>query len=296
MIWRRRGYVRNLRRYEEGGTVQPQAPEESPAASENATSEETPEPRPRKVEDAREDVADKREDVADKREDVAAEDVADPEETALNKILNKLFGYIPQSVARWLKAHGDKPITALTLKRTPVSGAITKVMDLASLGGLSAAQKRLGYDKLWHLYLQMDLKGGPSAATEKNETMKINPARADTKFTESQAVPLRGDLTPNDLFTAALKKYGDKKLTVYDPFRQGLNCQGYVSMLLSASGLLTTAARRFIQQDAPAIARSLPGFIPRKAKKVTDVAATINKLLEVISGGRLSLEDGGVVP
>ena len=67
-------------------------------------------------------------------------------------------------------------------------------------------------------------------------------------------------------------------------------------MLLSASGLLTTAARRFIQQDAPAIARSLPGFIPRKAKKVTDVAATINKLLEVISGGRLSLEDGGVVP
>ena len=286
MFRRRRHVIHNLRRFEEGGALSTEAREEPAAAPADATREEAPAARPSKVEEA-----------DDKAEDVAAEDVAEPEETALNKLLNKLFGYLPQSVSRWLKSHGDKPIKSLTLKRSPVSSAITKMMDLASLGGLSAAQRRLGYDRLWHLYLVADVQGAGRVMTEKNETMKLGTARPDAKFTESLAVPLKGkSLTMNDLFTAALKKYGEKKLTVYDAFRAGLNCQGYVSMLLAASGLLPSASRRFIQQDAPAIARSLPGFVPRKAKGVTDVAATINKILEVLSGGRLSLEEGGAVP
>lgn len=235
-------------------------------------------------------------DKMESEEKVEADDVDEPEESAINKILNKLFGYMPTSVARWLKANGDKPISDLVIKRAPVTAAVTRIIDLASLGGLSKAQKKLSYDRLWHLYLELNVEGKGRHMTEKNETIKLVPAKGDAKHTESYPIKGKEGLTMNDLLMNAIKRYGEKKVTVYNAFGKGLNCQGYILMLLSASGLLTSGARKFIEQDAPSIAKELPNFIPKKAKQVTDTAATINKILEVLSGGRIHLEEGGLVP
>jgi hypothetical protein len=276
MIPRRKGRRLLIRGYEEGGTVEAPAQEtEAP----RAPIEAPPPPDPKEAVD-----------------DTRPEDVDEPEESAFNKLLNKLFGYIPRSVARYLKQHGDKRITELTLKRAPVSSIITRLMDLASLGGLSKAQKRLSYDRLFHLFLEFKLDDGTRGMTEKNETLKMGTARSDGKHTERYPVKLRRPLTLNELMTNALKRYGERKLTTYNALARGLNCQGLMLMLLSASGLLTAGARSFIEQNAAAIARDLPGFIPKGAKRATDAAATINKILEVLSGGRLHLEEGGRIP
>lgn len=268
----RRGLIK---RFEEGGAVAPEEP--APKVEEPKSDTPAPQPEPDKVEEKE-------------------VEVDEPEETAINKLLNKLFGYMPKSVASWLKRNGDRPIEKIVIKRSPVTSAITRIMDLASLGGLSRAQQKLSYDRLWHLYMEFALEGGGRYMTEKNETIKLTSAKADAKHTEEYPIKLKGPITPNELLGNALKRYGEKKLTVYNAFGKGLNCQGYMLMLLSASGLLTSGARKFIEQDAQAIAKDLPNFIPKKAKQVTDVAATINKILEVLSGGRLHLEEGGLVP
>ena len=266
-----------LRYYEEGGTVEPEkSADDAPAPSDDKVpTKDSP-------------------DKVESEEKVEAVDVDEPEESTVNKILNKLFGYMPNSVSRWLKANGDKPISDLVIKRAPVTSAVTRIIDLASLGGLSKAQKKLSYDRLWHLYLEFNVEGKGRHMTEKNETIKLVPAKSDAKHTESYPLKNKDGLTMNDLLMNAIKRYGEKKVTVYDAF--STNCQNYIAMLLSSNGLLTKGARSFIMQDTQNIAKELPNFIPKKAKQVTDVAATINKILEVLSGGRIHLEEGGLVP
>ncbi len=220
----------------------------------------------------------------------------EPEQSAAARLLDRLFGPLPTAVQRWLKAHGDKPVTDLVIRRAPVQKAVRGILDLASLGALGKAQRKLGYDSLFHLWLEFKA-GGRTYAIEKNQSLKIKdgaPSGASSKGADAFPLAPKDGLTMGGMMEKAVKRYGAKRLTVYDPF--SFNCQKFIAQLLSASGLLTARARAFIMQDVVTLAEDIPGYVKKGAKGVTDVAATIDRILQGLSGGRIALKKGGRVP
>lgn len=230
---------------------------------------------------------------AEARDDAPEEegDGPDVEQSLAAKVLDKLFGPLPTAVQRWLKAHGDKPVSDLVVKRAPVQRAVKGVLDLASMGALGKASRRLGYDSLFHLWLEFKA-GGKAFAIEKNQVLKIREPGGGA--TDSFPVRAKEGLTMGGMVAAAVKRYGAKRITTYDPF--SFNCQKFISQLLSASGLLTAKTRAFIMQDVTELAKDLPGYVKDGAKKVTDVGAVVDRIVQALSGGRVALRKGGRVP
>lgn len=220
----------------------------------------------------------------------------EPEQSAAARLLDRLFGPLPTAVQRWLKAHGDKPITDLVVRRAPVTKAVRGILDLASMGALGKAQRKLGYDSLYHLWLEFKADGR-TYAIEKNQSLKIKdgaPSGASSKGADAFPLAAKDGLTMGGMMEKAVKRYGAKRLTTYDPF--SFNCQKFVAQLLSASGLLTARARAFIMQDVDELAKDIPGYVRKGAKDVTDAASVIDRILQGLSGGRIALRKGGRVP
>lgn len=272
--------------FEEGGTVPEAPPEAEPGGAEPRPGPEEPKaeakPEPKVEEDA------------PAEEEAAGEE---PEQSRLAALLDKLFGPLPTAVQKWLKAHGDKPVSDFVIRRAPVQKAVRGILDLASLGALGKAQRKVGYDALYHLWLEFKA-GGLTWAVEKNQTLKIRDgAPSGTSSKGADSFPLKAPpagTTMADMFEKAVKRYGAKRLTTYDPF--SFNCQKFIAQLLSASGLLTSKARAFVMQDVSELAKDIPGYVKEGSRAVTDTAAVIDRILQALSGGRIALRKGGRVP
>lgn len=247
-------------------TAEGAAPEPDPKAA-------APEPKPQREAEAAEE----------------APDVAEPEQSALSKLFDKLFGEAPTAVTRFLKSKGDKPITDLEVKRAPIQSAVNKALDIVALGQWSKAKKKVVYDQLFHLWLEFSL-GGSRYLIEKNQVVKIGPAKGSG---ESASVASREGLTLNKLLGDAVKKYSPKRIYIYDPF--STNCQMFISHLLAAQGLYTASLKKFIYQPLDKLIKELPQYTGEVGKKVTDVAAYVDRLLQFFSRGLLALRRGGVV-
>ena len=75
------------------------------------------------------------------------------------KIVNPDGAY-PPNLKEIKTNRGDEIITALTLRRNPVSGVITQLMNFVSLGSFNKKLGRLPYDNLYHLSLLVKTEAG----------------------------------------------------------------------------------------------------------------------------------------
>lgn len=221
-----------------------------------------------------------------------APEVRAPEKSDINKAIDAVIGSMPPAVRRWLRTHGDKPMTNLEVKRAPIAGPIDKALDLISLGAWSRAKKRVAYDNLFHLFLEFTVDGS-RYIIEKNQLIKISKGARNAKDTESMPVADKEGLTMSEMLSKAVKRYGEDRILVYDAF--GQNCQMFLNQLLAASGLLTSSLKSFIYQPIEEVAKELPGYVKKAAKAITDVGATVDRALQWLTGGRLSLKRGGLV-
>jgi hypothetical protein len=281
---------RRFRPFEDGGLVEPTP---TPAPEEPAPQEEAPAPKAPLKEPPVKSAPPKRElkEAPETEDPVEAPDVKEPEKGAINTLLDKLLGDAPLAVRRFLKTHGDKPISNLVIKRAPIKSALDKVLDVIALGAWSKAKKKVGYDRLFHLFMTFSM-GGKTYLIEKNQQVKISSGGGPSGA-ETLPVSGKAGLTLNSLIGNAVKRYGPKRIWVYDPM--STNCQMFLSHILAAQGLLTAKSRKFIYQDVAQLAKELPEFTKRTAKGVTDVAAVVDKALQFFSGGRLALAEGGRV-
>ena len=72
-------------------------------------------------------------------------------------------GYRP-SIRELLKEQGGKTIKTAMLGRTPVRSMVTGALNVLSLG---QSEKNNPYDKLFHLFLIVDLEDGVNIRVEK---------------------------------------------------------------------------------------------------------------------------------
>jgi hypothetical protein len=189
-------------------------------------------------------------------------------------------GYSP-SAKRMLDQYGDAPIVELAVRRDPIQSFINIALNAITLGKWGQAKRDLHYDKLFHLGLVVGVKKNgrrTNLIVEKNEVINIAVAKRPDSDTEFYHVPLRGkQLTFGQLMENAERAKG-MEFFLYDAFEN--NCQDFVLGLLKESGLLDENGATFIKQPIDQLMRKLPSFTQTVARKITDLGAAANVVLE----------------
>jgi len=215
--------------------------------------------------------------------DTGTENVAE----AFHRVLDWWTGTaVPPQVARFLKAHGDEPITSLKVGRTPISKTLELALDVISGGKFAQVKKKLGYDKFFHLFVVINDKH----RIEKNELFNIIPyVKAEGE--EDMPVSLDEHLTISEFLERASKGNETEFYRQYNAF--GANCQAMVLRLLARNHLTTPEIQQFVKQNVEEYAREHD--LIDKAKAITDVGSVLNRLLQLATGGRKHFSTGGII-
>ena len=152
-----------------------------------------------------------------------------------------------------LDKYGDEEISKIVVIRQPLGWLSKKAADLLTLGTFDEQIKKLGYDRSFHLFLNIYLSSGVCILTERNETVrlyKVNPTPLVDKAEEMTIDDTEG-LTLKEFFQNGVNSRAPAAFWRYTP--EEYNCQNYCVTLLQANDLLTPELKNFILQDAAAI-------------------------------------------
>lgn len=172
----------------------------------------------------------------------------------------------------------DSKIAKLEVVRTPLGYMAQTFSDIATLGQFSQTAKKLGYDRVYHLYIQFTLEDGTQILYEKNETVvfrKASPPRGDK--TSAMVVPVPPGMTIGQFVSTAQSKMSADDYWHYSILKN-LNCQKFVRDNLEANGLLTPELEKFIMQDASALIAAAPTKLQDFTQKAIDVGSFLRKL------------------
>ena len=179
-----------------------------------------------------------------------------------------------------LKKYGSRTITRLDIYRTPIQTFVKTALDVLSLGAFSKAVRQSGYDSVFHVALIAQV-GDRHVVLEKIEAVNIDTSYPTSHNTQIFNVKMGTEsFTLNTLVRRGRYQAGDKTFFRYSAFGQGqaTNCQGFVRLLLQGVNLYTEEVASFLYQDVEKIVQSLPGFLPKVAKAITDTAGIVSYL------------------
>lgn len=176
-----------------------------------------------------------------------------------------------------LKKYGDMKILKITVCRHPLSQLLMKTLDAVSFGKISSRIENQPYDKLYHLYMKLELEGTPNTISlEKNEVLnaQVNPPLK--KRTECTDVQFSGELTPNMILEGGKEILKDK----FFPYNAvSNNCQDFIVALMKGSNIGGPEDFEFVKQDTKTLFKNLDKTADI-AKKVTDIAGIANVITQ----------------
>jgi hypothetical protein len=182
-------------------------------------------------------------------------------------------------IKKILKKYGNQKIRSIYIGRRPINSLVEKAFDVISLGKWSKLRDQYYFDRLFHLFLIIQLDDDTVISLEKNSivTMTENDMRCSMKDTECVKIDYPTDsITLDDFIRKPLERIGKDKFFVYDPFQA--NCQIFIRDVLTTFGLYSKRVDEFVYQDITDIVKGLPWYVKYVAKGVTDIDATISKV------------------
>lgn len=201
-------------------------------------------------------------------------DESDTEEGGYLESFKRKPGLLPPPVRKMLDTKGSVKISSIKIVRTPLSGFITSLLNVISLGAYQKAVKESPYDSMFHLAMLINGR----YTTEKNEVIKLYQGTPVKKNSETFDLLVSKNITIGELFENGRKKMGDDNFTNYDA--RSNNCQDFLLGLLDGSGLTTDEARKFIKQDAEVIFKKMPSVSEKIGRFLTDVGAVGERVME----------------
>jgi len=137
-----------------------------------------------------------------------------------------------------------------------------------SSGKLRENMDRLGYDRLMHLYMIVQLKGGPTVKIEKNHVVEIKNSGDLGQKHMSVGDPGIGRYPPtvNAMLKQAEAGHGEQ---VWKYHLVEANCQKFIMWCLGAKA--SGGVREFVMQDVASSLKDM-GLLQKIATVVTDVA------------------------
>ena len=203
--------------------------------------------------------------------------IGDAYQKFIQRIFGGTYGKCPKPFARFLQKHGEEVITSIVLVRTPIHGAISRTLNLISLGKFQARRERLKYPDLFHLALLVN-----TYRLEKNHVVQEREAKVNELHGLPSAdvlhVPVDHDVSINHFISAGwdeqTRMSGDKdSYWTYSASKS--NCQTFAWVNLKASGFDTPESRGFILQDAKQLLAGIGG-----TEILTDLAGVASDLTQ----------------
>jgi hypothetical protein len=163
--------------------------------------------------------------------------------------LKELFIYDYLSpIKQLLNLYGDIQIIKITIIRKPINKNLQNILYPFN---------NSSYDKLFHLYMIVELLTGEYILIEKNENIniiKINNIEVNNK-TELKIINNFNVNNINELLTKTKKKYGKELFYNYSVIN---NCQKFIIMILDSNFIYDIELINFIKQDTETIFRNWP--------------------------------------
>lgn len=214
--------------------------------------------------------------------------VLDPHELAGQGIIgdafNKLSSWvsgklseIPKPVKDLLAKHGNKQIVNISVCRKPVQSYVRALLNIATLGKFREEQQKLGYDKVFHLYMNITLNDGSVVGLEKNERVGVKYGGFDTTGGECRSVPAKINLTE---FFKKGEEHSGGGFWRYSGYKD--NCQKWVNDLLVGNGI--TALSSFVLQNVEQLITN--PTVRKLAVGITDLAGIADWALKGGKKGR----------
>jgi hypothetical protein len=184
--------------------------------------------------------------------------------------------YLPPSLKRVLKDHGEEVITKLTLRRNPVSSLITGAMNAVSGGTFYDNLKNQSYDKLFHLGLVVSTDN-TNFVLEKIERVNVSYSISKPQGLEELSVSVPSGLTVRNLIDNTLNKMGKNKFLDYDGYNN--NCQDFMMNVLQSNKVSNEENTKFVKQDTQVLFKN-SSLLQKVSKKLTDIGASSNVLMK----------------
>jgi hypothetical protein len=193
---------------------------------------------------------------------------------------------LPSSIQPLFEKYKNFKILSAQIRREPILAFVDKFINLISFGKFNEAKKNLGYDKMFHLSLILQLgsapgggENGPKLLIEKNERINMTTSWKDGNQVQyspaNGSLTIPGNPTLGEFYDKTLKAVGDHQFFTYNAFAQ--NCQAFIADLLRSNGALTPEAQNFVLQDAQTVAKQLPFFVSKVAQFTTDTAGRVRQ-------------------
>jgi hypothetical protein len=202
-------------------------------------------------------------------------------------IADWLLGYESTRFKQFIKQHGNDTLKELKVGRTPINATIKLGFDLLAGGEFSKAQKQLGVDEFFHLYLVLNNR----FVIEKNETVNVKPYHKQADEQSHDIALPEAPITIADF----IKKADDGKhfWLEYDPIKN--NCQMWVAKVLGANGLFNDAViKKFVLQDTEELLKHMPNYNPDLVRDIVDTGSIINRIIQFATKGRLGFAIGNI--
>ena len=213
----------------------------------------------------------------DDEEGEGLKEIVDKVKSTTKNVFDAIFNGIrttaPPKIKALIEQYGNNTIKEMNICRSPVQKAVTGVINFLTSNKLKENVKKLNYDDVFHLYMLVKLDNDVMIRLEKNEVVSFSKV---SKVLDADCININvSDLTLGDMLTKAVEK--DKNFWVYDAITN--NCQNFVNNILSANGLNSATAKKFILQEADELIGKDPR-LSKAAKVITDLANRFDIILQ----------------
>jgi len=180
------------------------------------------------------------------------------------------------SAKKFLYTYGNMPILEIKVVRQPVVSLLNSAINVLSLGAWNRELKKNNIEKLYHLYMLLTLNNNGRQVmvrAEKNHLIEFSSNASTGKGAEVMNIPVRGSITLNSMIGQALRNTSPQAFFRYSGLNDYRNCQDWIMVMLSSSGLMNPTAQNFIKQDLSKVAEKLPSYVSKTMDVITDIPA-----------------------
>ena len=188
----------------------------------------------------------------------------------------------PPKVRDIISKYGDKNITGITLGRTPLGKPLMAALQVASGNTFSQKLDDTPYDKLFHLFMCIELNSTDKIVLEKNEVINadIGCKNLNTKDTETRQIT-SSDIPTALTFNEALEKTRERMDNNYFTYSaKDNNCQDFIVNFLTANNLGSETDKSWVKQETKVLFENND-----KLRKIANTFTTIGSRIDVLKQG-----------
>lgn len=181
------------------------------------------------------------------------------------------------SVQALLRQIGSHPVTAITVGRVPLAGALDTALKYLSAGKWDEVKKTQGIDNFFHLFSILTVGGG-QYLLEKNANINLQAYTGQPAPESSVQIAISTPMPLEAMLKRTQAAMGDDRFFTYNAFSN--NCQDFMIAFLGSNSLLTSATQSFVKQDSAMLQREIPSFTQGLASMATDLGHIVGAGVE----------------